>query len=349
MDRGVSKPIRLGSVLLRNSLALAAMTRGMAQDDGCPTPEMAAYYRRFARNHVGLLITEATSVPGPASRTYLQQPGIAEPRQADAWRRVVDAVKLEGGCIFLQLQHGGPFREPELGPAVGPTDRVPAVPSWQRQRPYFQTRRMDREEVAAVVDAFAEAAGAARDAGFDGIEIHGSRGYLLDAFLSGSNDRDDEYGGSLENRLRLPTEVARAVRREVGTMPLSYNLSLYKMDTTEYQPPGGVDEMKRVVEALSAAGVDAFHVTTRGFERCHIGGLPLVDVVRGATAATVIGGGGVKTIQEADALLQQGRVDIVSMARVLLANPDILRRAAGSELQAYRRGMERLPVTEAVS
>jgi 2,4-dienoyl-CoA reductase-like NADH-dependent reductase (Old Yellow Enzyme family) len=142
--------------------------------------------------------------------------------------------------------------------------------------------------------------------------------------------------------------VTRAVRREVGTMPLSYNLSLYKMDTTEYQPPGGVEEIKRIVEALSAAGIDAFHVTTRGFARCLIGDVPLVDVVRGATAATVIGGGGVKTIEEADALLQRGRVDIVSMARVLLANPDILGRAAGSDLQAYRRGMERVPVTEAL-
>ena len=97
-----------------------------------------------------------------------------------------------------------------------------------------------------------------------------ARGYLIDEFLSGSIDWDDEYGGPLENRLRFPSEVARSVRAAIGSLPLSYNLSLYKMDTVAYQPPGGEQELRRIVEALSSCGVDVFHVSTRGLDRCRI-------------------------------------------------------------------------------
>jgi 2,4-dienoyl-CoA reductase-like NADH-dependent reductase (Old Yellow Enzyme family) len=345
--RRLHDPIEIGSAKLRNRLALAAVTRGVADEDGRPTAEMAAYYRRFARNRVGLIITEATYVPGLASRTYLSQPGMTGPSHAEGWKRVVEAVKAEGGHIFLQLQHGGPFREPELGPGMGATDRVPAVPSWQRQRPYTQTRRIERAEIPTLVEGFAQAAALARAVGFDGVEIHGSRGYLLDDFLSGYNNREDDYGGSLENRLRFPGEVVRAVRDAVGPLPLSYNLSLYKMDTVDYLPPGGTAEIARVLEVLASAGVDAFHVSTRGLDRCCIGETRFLDVVRGATDRKVIGGGGLRTLDDAETALQQGRLDVVSLARGLVANPDILERAEkGLALAPYRRGLERIAVED---
>lgn len=346
--RRLRDPIEIGSATLRNRLALAAVTRGMAAEDGTPTAEMAAYYRRFARNGVGLVITEATYVPGPASRTYLAQPGLTGPAHAEGWKRVVGAVKAEGGHIFLQLQHGGPFREPELGPGIGATGRVPSVSSWQRGQPYGETRRIDGAELPALVEGFAEAAALARAVGFDGVEIHGSRGYLLDDFLSGYNTREDAYGGSLENRLRLPVEVVRAVRAAVGSLPVSYNLSLYKMDSVDYQPPGGAAEVARTLEALAGAGVDAFHVSTRGLDRCAVGETRFLDVIRAATDRTVIGGGGVKTLDEAEAALAQGRLDVVSLARGLVANPDILGRTdKGLALEPYRRGLERVAVEDA--
>lgn len=349
-SRNIHEPVRLGSALLRNRLALAAVTRGMAEPDGTPTAEMAAYYRRFARHRIGLIITEATYVDGPASCTYFHQPGMASRRHLDGWKRVINAVKREGGHIFLQLQHGGPFREPELGIGIGPTNRVPAVASWQRQRPYGETRKIEHGETAGLVADFAQSARWARDAGFDGVELHGSRGYLLDAFLMGDNDRDDDYGGSLANRLRFPIEVVQAVRGELGPLPLSYNLSLYKMDTVEYQPPGGVDELASTVESLADAGIDCFQASTRGLDRCRVGDVPFVDLIRRTTDRIVIGGGGIATVDHAEAVLRRGRCDIVAMARALVANPDILELPQnGSDLRPHKRGMEREPVIELAS
>jgi 2,4-dienoyl-CoA reductase-like NADH-dependent reductase (Old Yellow Enzyme family) len=342
----IHRPVELCGAVLRNRLALAAVTRGMATDEGVPTAEMAAYYGKFARHGVGLIITEGTYVPGPAARTYFGQPGLTNLSQQDAWARIVDSVKASGAHILLQLQHAGPFREPELGPAVDPTGRIPASPSWQKQKAYFDTRAIRRDEMPALIEAFEMAAMLARKAGFDGVEIHGARGYLVDAFLSGTNDRDDDYGGALDNRLRFPAQVVAAVRRQIGPMALSYNLSLYKMDSVDYQPPGGAAEIEHAVDVLAHGGVDIFDVSTRGLDRCRVADTPLVDVVRRASDRIVIAGGGVKSLADVEALLRDSRCDVVSMARSLIANPDILELGpeGSPDLRRYQRGMERIPV-----
>lgn len=338
----VHTPFSIRHVAFRNRLLLAAVTRGLAAADGSATAEMRAHYARFAAAGVGGLITEASHVDNDRSATYFGQPGMVSGAHMDSWRPVVDAVRGTGARILLQLQHAGPFREPGLGPALGVDAGVPETVSWQRQERYFETRPASRGDLERITQAFATAAMLAERAGFDGIELHGARGYLLDAFLSGRHQREDEFGGSLKNRLRFPLQVVRAVRSAAPSLLVSYNLSLYKMDAREWRPPEGGAEVATIAHELAGAGVDLLHASTRGLDRCSVDGAPFVDLLRAAGAAPLMAGGGVASLTEADAALNAGRCDLVSMARALIANPDILERSrAGLPLRSYVRGMER--------
>jgi 2,4-dienoyl-CoA reductase-like NADH-dependent reductase (Old Yellow Enzyme family) len=339
------QPAAIGKLKLRNRLVVAAMSRMQANGDGTVTPQMRAYYANYARHGAGLVMTEALYTDELGARAYFNQPGLANDAQASGWARICEAVHCEGGVLFAQLQHGGRLAEPGLNPVhLAASDGTAAGNTWQRGVPNAPARAAAHAEIEAVVEGFALAARRALAAGFDGVEIHGARGYLLDDFLSASsNRRSDDYGGSLERRLALPLRVVRAVRAELGKLALSYNLSLYKMDDNSYQPPGGADEVRAIARALCEAGADLVHVTTRKALRPEPWGEPLVRTVREAIPnALVIANGGLKTLQDCEQALADSGADLVSMARVFLANPDVIARtAAGLPLAAYAPGMER--------
>lgn len=341
-------PFVLRGLHLRNRVAVAAMSRMQANADGTVSRDMPAYYARFARNGAGLVVTEAAFTDTVASRAYFDQPGLATDAQGESWLPVTRAVHAEGGVLFAQLQHGGRLAEPGLNPLhLCASDGTAAGTAWQSGRPNAPARAATTGEIDAIVETFAQAARRACHAGFDGVELHGARGYLLDAFLSAStNRRTDAFGGSLEGRLRLPLRVVRAVREAIGDRPLAYNLSLYKMDDTAYQPPGGADEMRAIARALAAAGVDVLHVTTRRLARAEPWGEPLVRTVRDAVPdALVIGNGGLRTLDDAREAMAATGCDAVSFARGWLANPDFIRACrAGEPLKAYAPGDERLPL-----
>jgi 2,4-dienoyl-CoA reductase-like NADH-dependent reductase (Old Yellow Enzyme family) len=338
----VFSPAALKGLRLENRVVLSPMTRMQAAEDGTPTEAMARYYASYAALGVGLLMTEATYTDEHASRAYFNQPGMANPRHQEGWRRVVDAVHAAGRPIFLQLQHGGRLAEPGLHAcALGASGIAAAGLSWQTARPYAAApvRAAAREEIGRIVRAFAEAARRARQAGFDGVEIHGARGYLLDEFLS-------RPGMEIEERLAVPLSVVHAVRDAFPDGPLSYNLSLYKMDDSGYQPPGGGQEVALIAASLCDAGVDALHVTTRKVLRPEPFGNTLAEAVRAAVSDRVlIANGGVRTLEDAESALAQTGADFVAMARALLANPDWIGRVrAGGVLQAYKPGMEKEPL-----
>jgi 2,4-dienoyl-CoA reductase-like NADH-dependent reductase (Old Yellow Enzyme family) len=335
----VFTPAALGRLRLENRVVLSPMTRMQAEEDGVPTEAMARYYARYAANGVGLVMTEAAYTDEAASRAYFRQPGMANARHAEGWRPVVDAVHGAGRPILLQLQHGGRLAEPGLHAcALGASGRAAAGVSWQGGKPYAAApvRAAGPVDAEMLVRTFADAAKRARETGFDGVEIHGARGYLLDEFLS-------LPGVPLDERLRVPLAVARAVRDAFPDGLLTYNFSLYKMDDLAYQPPGGAAEVATIAAALCAQGVDALHVTTRRVLRDESFGRPLAAVARAAIPDHgLIVNGGVRTLQDAEAARAASGAQLVALARALLANPDWPARVQrGAPLDSYVPGMER--------
>src|SRR5690606_114352 len=174
----LQEPVRIKNLALRNRLVLAPMSRMQAHENGTVSERMPPYYANYASRGVGLLMTEALYTDDQSGRAYFNQPGLCNLAQRDSWKAVVDAVHEAGGVIFAQLQHGGRLAEPGLNPLhLAASDGVAAGMTWQTQKPNMPARAATLHEIADIVESFERAASYAVEAGFDGIEIHGARGY----------------------------------------------------------------------------------------------------------------------------------------------------------------------------
>lgn len=348
----VLAPTSLAGVPLRNAIAVSPMSRMQANEDGTPCFDMREYYARYARLGAGLIFTEALYVDDFASKAYFNQPGLANEEQAAGWRAIVHDVHAVGGRIFAQLQHGGRLAEPGLNlHHLSSTDGAANGNTWQTNSPNGRARAASMDEIIQIVSAFSAAAKRAVSAGFDGVEIHGARGYFIDDFLSAStNTRSDIYGGSLDNRLRFPCEVLAAVRAATGDVPISFNLSTYKMDDIFYQPPGGAAEVAHITRSLRNAGADVIHVSTRRVLAVEAWGESLAKTVRLADSeGGLIANGGVKTLEDAEAALAVSGATVVAIARAYLANPDWITRAQQTlPMAKYSPGFERRPLLQEI-
>ena len=205
--------LELGELTLPNRILMAPLTRSRAGADRVPNSLMAQYYRQ--RASAGLILSEATVVR-PDGVGYADTPGVWSQEQVHGWRRVTEAVHSAGGRIFLQLWHVGRVSHPLFlggGQPIAPSAIAPKghVSLVRPETPYVMPRALEREEIPGIIEAYRRGAQNAQQAGFDGVELHGANGYLLDQFLQdGTNHRQDEYGGSIENRARLLLEVADA-------------------------------------------------------------------------------------------------------------------------------------------
>lgn len=257
------EPFKLRDLKLRNRVAMAPMTRNFSPG-GVPGENVVDYYRRRAEAGVGLIITEGTVVNHPAANGYPDVPAFYGDQALAGWKKVVDAVHEAGGAIFPQLWHVGAVRKEGVEPD-------PSVPGYSPSGLYApgkpNGKAMTREDIQDVVKAFGEAAANAQKLGFDGVEIHGAHGYLLDQFLwEGTNQRDDEYGGSMANRLRFVVEIVEEVRRQVGPdYPVMLRFSQWKMQDYEAKLATTPEELEALLKPLSDAGVDIFHASTRRF------------------------------------------------------------------------------------
>ena len=323
--------VRLGELELDNRIGLSPMTRISATETGQATDEMAKYYAKFARGGFGLLITEGIYPDDAHSQGYDNQPGLATDEQADAWRTVTDAVHREGAPILAQLMHAGPlvqgnrFTDTSIAPSAVPPKGEP-LEAYGGSDEFETPRAMTREDMRAVIDGFVDAARRAADAGFDGVEIHGANGYLLDAFLTEyTNDRDDEYGGSSENRVRFPAEVGEAVREATPEeFVVGIRISQSKVNDPNYRW-SGEEEAETVFGTLSEAGVDYLHVTEAAITT------PAFDSESGPTLSElaarygdvpVIANGGLTDPELARDVIETGGADLVTLATGALANPD---------------------------
>lgn len=251
------------SLNLANRTVMAPMTRSFSPDS-IPTAEVAGYYRRRAEGSVGLIITEGTYISHKAANGYERVPAIYGEQALAGWKNVVDEVHAAGGQIIPQLWHVGSIRQE----GTEPNKSVPAYSPSGLYKPGSKNGVvMSQDDINEVVASFAQAALNAKNIGFDGVEVHGAHGYLIDQFFwQGTNERTDEYGGSLANRCRFAVEIIEAIRAAVGNdFAIVFRFSQWKLQDYSAKLAKSPEELTEFLTLLSDAGVDVFHASTRRF------------------------------------------------------------------------------------
>jgi 2,4-dienoyl-CoA reductase-like NADH-dependent reductase (Old Yellow Enzyme family) len=326
-------PVRLGELSLRNRIVMAPLTRSRCTNaDGVPNELMLTYYRQ--RASAGMIITEAVPV-SPMAIGYANLPGIWSDAQVAGWRRITEAVHKEGGCIVMQLWHVGRISDPmflggalPVAPsAIAATGTVPVV---RPKRPFVTPRALLVEEIPTIVEAFRKGAENAQRAGFDGVELHGANGYLLDQFLEdGANHREDAYGGPVENRARFMLACADAAISVWGPGRVGMHLSP-RADGHSMSDSNPLATFGHVARELGRRGI-AF-LLGREAERPDSIGPELKRVFGGAYVANEK-----FTFETATAAVARGDADAVAFGKLFLANPDLPRRfATGAALNEPR-------------
>lgn len=327
-------PARLGPLTLPNRVVMAPMTRSRAGETGTPTPIMRDYYAQ--RASAGLIVSEGIVI-SPQGRGYPNTPGIHSREQAVAWTPIVKGVHDAGGRIFAQLWHVGRVSHPSLQPGgalpVAPSAIAPEGQLYTAGGliPYVQPRALESSEVGDVVQQFRAAAVLAREAGFDGVELHAANGYLIDQFLrDGSNTRTDRYGGSLENRARFLLEVVEAVAEVYGADRVGVRISpLFSMLGMHDSDPGAT--FRYVASALRPSGLAYLHVVQSGSGAFHWRKL------RAAFGGSYVANGGFDR-DRADESIRAGDADLIAFGSPFISNPDLVERfRLGAELAASDR------------
>ncbi|MFF3512622.1 NADH:flavin oxidoreductase [Streptomyces sp. NPDC002573] len=352
----LSRPITLNGLTVPNRIAMAPMTR-MFSTDGVPGEDVSAYYARRAAAGVGLIVTEGTYVGHASAGQSSRVPRFHGEEQLAGWAKVAEAVHAAGGTIVPQLWHVGMVREegrPPFAdaPAVGPSGlRIGATEA--------TGKAMDRADLDAVIGAFAQAAADAERIGFDGVEIHGAHGYLVDQFLwEGTNRRADAYGGDPVARTKFGAEVVAAVREAVSPeFPVIFRYSQWKQDAYDARLAETPEELEAILTPLAAAGVDVFHASTRRYWLPEFDGsdLNLAGWTKKLTGKQVItvgsvgldgdfinafqgDGAPVKAIDNLLDRLEAEEFDMVAVGRALLQDPEWAAKVLAGrfdELESY--------------
>ncbi|MBI4716163.1 MAG: alkene reductase [Nitrospirae bacterium] len=319
----------LGSLTLQNHLVMAPMTRNRATDN-IPNALMAEYYEQ--RASTGLIITEGTS-PSPNGLGYPRIPGIFSPVQAEGWRHITDAVHPKGAKIFVQLIHTGRIGHPLNLPA-GARLLAPSAVAAEGEiytdaeglKPHPVPQTMTEADIKAVIAEYVQAAKYAMSAGFDGVELHGANGYLLEQFIRpNSNLRTDRYGGSTENRARFVLEAADAVVGAIGKDKVGIRLSPFGVFNDMPLYDGMEADYTYLAHQLNARGLVYIHLV----DHSPMGAPPVPDAMKAAFRRifkrTLILSGGYNAAR-AESDLAAGKADLIAVGRPLLANPDLVAR-----------------------
>lgn len=346
-------PFKIKGLELRNRIVMAPMTRSFSPG-GVPGEVVAAYYRRRAENEVGLIITEGTVIDHPASANDVNVPRFYGEAALEGWGRVLHEVHSAGGRIMPQLWHVGSARKP----ADSPNPKHPSIgPSGLRKPGSSFGEPMTESEIAEVVDAFGRAAGHAARLGFDGIELHGAHGYLVDQFFwEGTNERNDAYGGDMQRRARFAVEVISACRHATGVdFPILFRMSQWKVQDYKVRLANTPEELEQFLRPLIDAGVDVFHCSTRRFWEPAFEGsaLNLAGWTKKLSGKPVITVGSVgldndmasafrgqnSAVQPLDAIADmvvRGEVDLVAVGRALLMDCEWARKIRENRLEELR-------------
>lgn len=335
----------IANTIIKNRLVVAPMTRVSAGPKGIPTDQMAAYYSDYIKGGFGLIISEGTYPDDKKSQGYHNQPGIVTDEQVAAWSKVTKAVHDEGGLIFIQLMHAGAMSQ-YFDETVGPTKiqyTGTMAPNYIGEGAYPVPKELSVDEIEQIVKDFAASATRAVEAGFDGIEIHGANGYILDQFTAPeTNQREDQYGGSLENRMRLHGEVMAAVKQAVaGRVPVGMRTSQVKVNDRTYKWGEGVKHARALFGALADAGADFIHINAPpGNAEVFDTGKTMARLCRDDFNGQIITCGMMSDPAVADKLVASGDSDFIANARAALADQAYPKKIAANETPiAFDMGM----------
>lgn len=343
----LSSPVSLGALSLKNRVVMAPLTRMRAGADDVPGGLAAQYYAQ--RASAGLIISEAAQISAQG-KGYPATPGIYSDTQVTGWRKVTDAVHAEGGTIVCQLWHVGRISHTSLHPSEG----LPVAPSaiapqgkvytatWELA-PYETPRALALDEIPAVIASYVHAAKQAKAAGFDGVEVHGANGYLLDQFLhDGSNKRTDQYGGSIENRARLLLEVMQAVATVWSTDRIGVRLSPYGTFNNMFDQDT-IGLFTHVIKALDKLNLAYLHLIeprstmAGGSDKVKDDQPSASALFRPFFSGKIVAAGGYDGAG-AEAALASGQADAVAFGRFFISNPDLPKRLeTGAALTPYDR------------
>ncbi len=317
---------------LNNRIVMAPLTRCMADDDLVPTAAMAEYYAK--RADAGLIISEATIIR-PDGQGYPNTPGLFTAEQITGWHKVTQAVHKKGGKIFAQLWHTGRVAHPHFyqgDSVIAPSaQKVEGSVPRMRELTYITPKPATSNEILQLVEDYAQAAANAIDAGFDGVEIHGANGYLIDQFLHhDSNKRDDEYGGNPENMARFPLMVVDAISQRIGGERTALRIS-----------PGAYFNMSGDAKDRQVFDYLLEQLTDRQLAYLHIGifddsmefdylGGTATDYVRKFYPNTLMGVGGY-TANTGSAAITENKFDLLAIGRPFIANPDYVTKVKSDE------------------
>jgi 2,4-dienoyl-CoA reductase-like NADH-dependent reductase (Old Yellow Enzyme family) len=336
------QPFKYKSLSLDNRVVMAPMTRSRSPN-GKPGDDVAAYYRRRTEGGVGLIVTEGTTVDRPGSSNNPSVPNFYEPASLEGWKRVAKEVHAAGGKVAPQLWHQGMMRKPGTGPHP---DGKSDGPSGLAANGKLVGEPMTEEDIADTVEAFAKAAAAAKEIGFDCVELHGAHGYLIDQFFwDGANKRTDVWGGDLVRRTRFAAEIVKAVRKRVGPdYVIIQRFSQWKQQDYAARLALTPKELEQFLAPLTEAGVDIYHASTRRFWEPEFEGsdLNLAGWTRKVTGlpSITVGSVGLKGVDfvhslrnpgdvsevgdfsELEKRLARGEFDLVAVGRALISDPN---------------------------
>jgi len=320
-------PATLGKLQLKNRVVMAPMTRSRATGN-VPNALMEKYYS--LRAAAGLIITEGTS-PSPNGLGYARIPGLFSSEQVAGWRKVTDAVHGAGGKIFVQLMHTGRVSHPANMAAgtriVAPSAVALAGDMWtdsNGMQPYPVPGEMSEEDIATAIAEYANAAKRAIEAGFDGVELHAANGYLIDQFLNtATNQRPDQWGGSVENRIRFAVEVAKAAAAQIGAERIGMRISPYGVFNGAVPDPKMDALYLRLVEELNAVGLAYIHVVDHSSMGAPEVSPELKAKIRANFKGKYILSGGYDAAR-ANADLDAQKGDLVAFGRPFISNPDLV-------------------------
>lgn len=319
------EPTIIGNIKLSNRLIMAPMGTRLSSESGAVTDIQIAYYEERAKGGVGAIISESTAVDSPLGLTGATSMRLHDNAYIGGHNELVERVKAHGSKIFSQLVHAGRQTKPASIQGMQPVAPSPIPCGFLKVVP----RELKIEEIEEIIVKFGLAAERAKRAGYDGVEIHGAHGYLIDQFMSeDTNQRQDKYGGSFESRMNFPLEIVSAIRKQVGNgFPILFRLNAVNRVGSDEQ----LNETMQRARLLESAGVDALDVSAGTYETFstiiepmsydEAWKISMVEKVKKAVNIPVIGVGVIRTPATAESILRDGRCDLVSLGRALIADP----------------------------